>query len=182
MAHKFHEQDRTENTASGKFMKSICAIALTIAAASPAAAIINAPVPTAAYISFGGLHWAWASPCDASGPASCGAIDLAYQGTQGWRVAEAADFANSPTAADFLFAGANVPAGGTEAGTGATFFNANIIDGACASAWFSNLYTHCDFGDGVSGAISNKPGAPVGECCNETWERYKFYFFDLKWP
>ena len=20
------------------------------------------------------------------------------------------------------------------------------------------------------------------ECCNETWERYKFYFFDLKWP
>ncbi len=139
-------------------------------AASPATAIIMAPVPANAYITFGGLDWAWASPCDAEGEDSCSSIDLSYQATQGWRIASVADFANGPTAEDFLFAGANVPAEGEEQGTGATFFGANPIDGACATAWFSNLYTHCDYGDGVSGTVWNMPGnTGQGDCCSETW-------------
>ncbi len=130
-------------------MLAFSAAASFAIAASPAAAIINAPVPTNAYITFGGLDWAWANPCAPDGN-TCGAIDLTYQGTQGWRVASTADFANGPTAQDFLFAGANVPAGGTEVATGATFFRANEIDGACATAWFSNIFTHCDFSPSYS--------------------------------
>ena len=47
-------------------MQLLAAAALAIAAATPAAAIINSPVPVNAYIVFGGLDWAWANPCDAS--------------------------------------------------------------------------------------------------------------------
>ncbi|PZN93158.1 MAG: PEP-CTERM sorting domain-containing protein [Alphaproteobacteria bacterium] len=150
-------------------LSAAAAAAFALAIASPAAAIINAPVPTNAYVNFGGLDWAWASPCDASGPNSCGAIDLSYQGTLGWRVAVAADFASGMDYTKFIFAGANVPAGGTEAGTGATFFGGNSADAACASAWFS-AYTHCDYGDGAGGSVWNKPdNGSQGDCCHETW-------------
>ena len=150
-------------------MRLLLAAAVAFAAASPAAAIINAPVPTNAYVTFGGLDWAWASPCDASGPNSCGVIDLSYQSTQGWRVAVAADFASGMDYTKFVFPGANVPAGGNDPATGATFFGANPSAAACASAWFSN-YTHCDFGDGVGGNVWNMPGTlNQGACCHETW-------------
>ena len=80
------------------------------------------------------------------------------------------DFANGPTASDFFFAGANVPGGGTESGTGATFFGANNSAAACATPWFSDIYTHCDLGDGENGNVWNMPGAQnQGECCHETW-------------
>jgi hypothetical protein len=156
----------------GDFMRLILAAAVAIAASAPAAAaFINAPVPTNAYVSFGGLDWAWASPCDPGPGGTCGALDLSYQGTQGWRIATAADFlATGMTFAQFQFEGANVPAAGTEAGTGATFFGANPVATACATPWFSNTFQHCDFGDGQAGVVWNMPGnVSQGNCCSETW-------------
>ncbi|WP_310495996.1 PEPxxWA-CTERM sorting domain-containing protein [Sandarakinorhabdus sp.] len=138
-------------------MRLFLAAALAIAAASPAAAAINAPVPANAFISFGGRDWAWANPC-APGPGygngqTCGAIDLSYQGTQGWRVALAADFANAPAPADFLVPGGNQ--------------DGNF---ACAAPWFGTVFTRCDYGDGTIGAIFNLPGSQyVGNPNIETW-------------
>lgn len=146
------------------------AAAVAIAATSPAAAIINAPVPTNAYVSFGGLDWAWASPCDASGPGSCGPIDLSFQSTQGWRVATAADFASGMNYTKFQFAGANVAANGSDSVSGASFGTRNPVDTTCATPWFSDRYSHCDYDDGVDGNVWNMPGtANQGECCHETW-------------
>ena len=101
-------------------IKTLAAAALALTAIAPAAATINAPVPTANYITYGGLDWAWASPCAAYGP-SCSGITLAYQSTQGWRYPTLAEFNKRPEVADF--------------------------GGACASAWFDLVYSHCDFGD-----------------------------------
>jgi hypothetical protein len=151
-------------------MRVLFAAAVAIAAASPAAAIINAPVAANAYVTFGGLDWAWASPCDASGPNSCGPIDLSFQSTQGWRVAVAADFASGMNYTKFQFAGANVPANGSDPVSGATFFGGNSVATACATPWFSNSYSHCDFSDGVSDIVWNMPGTQgQGACCHETW-------------
>jgi len=80
---------------------------LALGAAVPASAAINAPVPTANYITFNGNDWAWASPCPPSGHGdggTCGdgsAIDFSYQGTQGWRLPTAAELAAGPSVADF---------------------------------------------------------------------------------
>ncbi|WP_017666848.1 PEPxxWA-CTERM sorting domain-containing protein [Sandarakinorhabdus sp. AAP62] len=154
-------------------MRFVFAAAAAIAAfATPAsAAFIDAPVPTNAYVTFGGLDWAWASPCDPFAPGSCGPIDLSFQSTQGWRIATTADFLNTGfTASLFSFTGANVPAGGTEAVTGATFLGGNPAATACATPWFSNTFRHCDFGDGASGIIWNFPGnTSQGSCCSETF-------------
>lgn len=116
-------------------------------AGAPAVAQINAPVPTSNYITFGGNDWAWAAPCNPVQP-SCGVVDLTYQGTQGWRIAVAADFATGPTAADF--------------GPAGSF--------ACASAWFSTVHTHCDYNDGVNFFIYNHPlNVAPGANTLETW-------------
>ena len=127
--------------------------------ASPAAAIVNMPVASNAYIVFGGLDWAWASPCGATD--SCGDIDLTYQATQGWRLPTAAEFAAKPTAQDFVFVGANVPNGGSDS-FGNTFQAGSPgAAAACATAYFSNFYTHCDWSDGVAGQWFN-PQNPMG--------------------
>lgn len=136
----------------GVFMKKLLLAAVTtvgaVTVATPAsAAPIIAPVPTANYITFGGRDWAWAAPCAPEAP-SCGVVDMSYQSTQGWRVAQAADFATGPTVADF--------------GTAADF--------KCAAAWFSTNYTHCDYGDGQIFAIFNHPSNPFpGNGAVETW-------------
>ena len=162
-------------------MRLFLTSAVAIAIASPAAAIINAPLPTNAYVTFGGLDWAWASPCDPSGPNSCGPIDLSYQSTQGWRVATAADFASGMNYTKFQFSGANVPAGGggfeggegpasSDPFSGATFAGRNPVATACATPWFSTRYQHCDYDDGVAGNVWNMPGTQgQGNCCHETW-------------
>jgi hypothetical protein len=100
-------------------------------ASVPAHAIINAPVPTENYITFGGLDWAWASPCAPEG--GCSSIDLSYQSTQGWRAPTASEWAARPSVPDF--------------GPSDNF--------ACASAWFDIFYTHCDYFD------PDYPGSPV---------------------
>ena len=121
-------------------LKLAAAVLAATVLSTPAAAIINAPVPTNAFITFGGNDWAWAAPCAPSSP-SCGGITLAFQGTLGWRLPTLTEFATGPTANDFLFRGANVPGSGTSV-EGTQFFGA-ASDGACAAAYFSTrVRTH----------------------------------------
>ena len=152
-------------------------VALALAgAAAPAAAVVNAPVPTNAFIRFGSLDWAWASACSPTGCTFAGAqlvapIDLSYQGGQGWRLPTAADWANAPSVDKFFFAGANVPDGGTALdGSGASFGGAVVGSaGACAAPWFSNVL-YCDYNDGVIGAIWGIPNSPyAGVDTVDTW-------------
>lgn len=110
------------------------------------AAYLDVPVPTNAYITQGGLDWAWAFPL----PAASG-LDLSYQSTQGWRLPTVAELAFAPLATAFLFVGANVPLGGVDPVSGARFLatNANLTGaGACATPYFSNSFRHCDWQDG----------------------------------
>lgn len=135
--------------------RSIFALAavsgMALGFAMPAAAQINAPVPTANYITLGDWDWAWASPCPPSGGfdgETCGdgsSIDFTYQSTQGWRLPTAAELAAGPTVADF--------------GTPDSF--------KCASAWFTASYSHCDYGDAAGGAVYGSPGGDVWYA--ETW-------------
>jgi hypothetical protein len=132
-----------------KVLAGCAAAAICLAAAGGAAATINSPIPTNAYITYNGLDWAWGAPiADPTG------LYLTYQGTQGWHVATAQELANAPNAANFMFAGANVPYNGTDPVSGAVFAdtNANYATlhsaGACATPYFSSGYAHCDFDDG----------------------------------
>ncbi len=131
------------------------AFSLTAAMAGP----INSPVPTNAYIVQGDLDWAWAYPCP--GISACGfgvPIDLTYQSTQGWRFPTLEEFLLHPSAQDFLFAGANVPAGGSDPISGAVFqAGPPNVDGACATPYFSPSFLHCDFGDGNANSWASSP-------------------------
>jgi hypothetical protein len=130
-----------------KIISAAFAASLLAGVAMPSsAAVINAPVPGTHYISFGGNDWAWAMPCPATGGA-CGdgsALDLSFQGAQGWRLPTLAELAAGPTPADF--------------GTATNF--------KCASAYFSN-YSHCDYSDAVAGAIFGS--ATGGNWYDDTW-------------
>lgn len=133
------------------------------------AAFIDAPLPANAFIHFKGFDWAWAAPCSPIAGSSCDSTAgsfLSYQGTQGWRLPTAAEWMNAPTATDFQFVGANVPAGGTDAVSGATFYGANGSDSACATPYFSATYHHRDYGDVVYGNPNNLWG---GSGSNDTW-------------
>lgn len=120
-----------------------CAAALTISSTTASAASIDVPVPTNLYITVAGLDWAWASPCSPSG---CGGIygplDMSYQSTQGWRVATAADFAFAPNWTDF--------------------------GSRCATAYFYDYATHCDFSATPTDGIWNMPGTPQMSY-SDTW-------------
>lgn len=117
-------------------MKIVTRVALAACAlfsASPVIASIDIEVPTANYITFGGADWAWISPCSATSP-SCGDTDLfEFQGSLGWRLPTAAEFALRPQASDF--------------GTADSF--------ACATPYFADVHSHCDYGDGEGGFIWN---------------------------
>ncbi len=122
------------------------------------ASIVNAPVPVNASITHAGLEWAWASPVPADGSGFGVIVDLSYQGAFGWRLPTALELANAPLAIDFIFSGANVPFGGSDPVSGATFSAANAAltgDAACASPYFNGTYSHCDWQDG-----NGQPYAP----------------------
>ena len=134
---------------------SITAAALALGATAAQASLVNTPVPSSAYIVKGGLEWAWASPVAADGSFGAGAVDLSVQGALGWRLPTAAELASAPVATDFVFAGANVPLGGSDPLSGATFqFGSPGGAAACAAPWFNNDYRHCDWG--------NAPGSGGG--------------------
>ena len=129
----------------------LAATASALVLSAPAhAAFFNVPAPVGAFISFGGLDWAWAIPL----PLSSEPTALSYQASQGWRVPTAAELASAPNATNFLKAGGNVPFGGTDPVSGATFqvtnaaYTAAGSAGACATPYFSGNYHHCDWQDG----------------------------------
>ena len=128
--------------------------AVTAGASIPAkAAYFDVPLPTNAYITFGGLEWAWAYPVPAASP-YYPPMDLSYQSTQGWRLPTVEELAVAPLATNFLFAGANVPFAVNDPITSALFLATNInyataaSAGACATPYFSTKWLHCDWQDG----------------------------------
>lgn len=140
-----------ENTWMTKF-KTICAatvIAFSTAGTSQAA-FVDAELPDNTFISFGGFDWAWASPVTADGSWGLGSeIDLSFQSLLGWRLPTAAELLGAPSVLDFVFAGANVPSGGTDPVSGAIFqAGSPQADAACAAPYFSNMFRHCDWTDG----------------------------------
>ncbi|MEP6591547.1 MAG: PEP-CTERM sorting domain-containing protein [Gemmatimonadota bacterium] len=128
---------------------TLAAGALLFAAPAQAQFQLGA-LPTGSYITFGGLDWAWANPL----PADAGYFTLAGQSGFGWRLPTAAEMLGAPSATQFLFPGGNVPYGGSDPSSGATFQATNPAydgaesAGACATPWFSNAYSHCDWQDG----------------------------------
>lgn len=141
-----------------KSLRKLAALATLVASAGAQAALVNAPVAANAYITFGGLNWAWAYPL----PASSG-LDLSYQSQFGWRLPTLAELASAPLATDFMFAGANVPLGGSDPLTGASFQATNAAltgAAACATPYFSNSFRHCDWQDGNGQPFQPWAGSP----------------------
>jgi hypothetical protein len=133
------------------FKQSAIAALLLVSCVGAQAALVDANVPSNAYISFGGFDWAWASPVAADGSFGSGAVDLSFQSQFGWRLATADELVKAPAALDFLFAGANVPLGGSDPISGANFHavNANLNnDSACAAPYFNGTFRHCDWVNG----------------------------------
>jgi hypothetical protein len=134
------------------------AVAICSTIGSAQAALTNTPVASNAYITFNNLDWAWAFPL----PAAKG-LDLSYQAQFGWRLPTEAELASAPLATNFIFAGANVPFGGSDPVTGANFVATNRdLTGAaaCATPYFSNSYTHCDWQDGKGQPVALWAGTP----------------------
>ena len=125
-------------------MKSVylAAALVCMAGAASASTMRHGPVDPNQIISFGGLEWAWASPCGASQPA-CSNFDLTEQSTYGWRLPSAQEVATHIVPDTVRFAGAFLSPNGSYAGI------------ACASAWFNDMYDHCDFGNAEDGKIWN---------------------------
>lgn len=136
----------------------VAAAAALVLALPAHASFINTAVPTNTYITQGGLDWAWAFPL----PAANG-LDLSTQGAFGWRLPTLAELSLAPDAVDFMFAGANVPLGGADPVSGATFsaVNASLTGAAaCATPYFSNTFRHCDWQDGNGQPFQPWAGSP----------------------
>ena len=107
----------------------------TFAVAIVACAIAAQPAisqPANSFIAFGGLDWAWASPCFAVQP-RCGSGDVLSVNPGGlWRYATAAEWASHPEYTDFVDPFGN--AVGAQNGVGIR----------CASAYFGSGLSHCD--------------------------------------
>lgn len=131
------------------------AIGLALLPSLASAANYEAPVAANAYITKGGLNWAWAYPL-ADG------LDLGYQSAFGWRLPTPAELIFAPVVQDFMFAGANVPLYGTDPVSGSMFqyTDASLTgDAACAAAYFSSVYYHCDWGNGPGSLNDPQPWA-----------------------
>jgi hypothetical protein len=123
------------------------------------AALLDAPVPSNAYITINNYDVAWAAPCAAEEP-SCGVIDLTYQSQYGWQIMTEDVFrALSIDAWDFVVAGGNVDyftGNNLDEVSGATIYTYGIPpfptgDLAIASPYFSTEHYHADWNDGVAG-------------------------------
>ena len=149
------------------FSRSIGAtLVLTVLAVAPLSAqVATGPLPTNSFISSGGLDWAWAYPLPANND-YIGDFTLSGQSGFGWRLPTAGELALSPVATAFLFPGGNVPFGGSDPSTGASFAATNAAytgDGACATPWFSTGITHCDWHDGLGQPMGPWAGMPNAE-------------------
>lgn len=130
------------------FKKTISILAASLCFASAAqAALVDSPLPTNTFITQGGLDWAWAYPL----PAAEQGFTLSFQSAFGWRLPTLAELLAAPLATDFIFTGANVPLGGSDPVSGASFqATTSSLNGAaaCATPYFSTGFTHCDWQDG----------------------------------
>lgn len=141
-----------------QLLKAVAALSFASCLGSANAALVNAPLPVNSYITINGLDWAWAFPL----PASSG-LDLSFQSAFGWRLPTLQELANAPLATDFIFAGANVPLDGSDPVSGAFFSatNENLTGAAaCATPYFSNSYSHCDWQDGNGQTFGPWAGSP----------------------
>ena len=138
-----------------KIRVALAALVVAAVAAQPVRAQANSgPVAANAFITFGGLDWAWASPCFAGTP-SCSSINIAGGGG-GWGFASAAQWAARPAVSAFLDPLGNF------AGSGGQM--------RCASAWFDVTYSHCDYNDAATGYVSSGPNNFVNNNpLDETW-------------
>ena len=121
-------------------LKKSFAVAVVACAFAAAPALSQ---PANSFITFGGLDWAWASPCNAVSP-SCGRDVLSVNPGGLWRFATAAEWAARPAVTMYLDAGGNF------AGSGGQM--------RCASAYFGSGYSHCDYSDGLIDAVGSGPG------------------------
>ena len=128
----------------------------TLAVAIVACAMAAQPAlsqPANSFITFGGLDWAWASPCHSGGGPSCRG-DITLFGT--WHYASAAEWALRPANADFLD-----PLGN---------FTRGDVPGAshtmrCAALYFLPGTPWCDYGN----PVGSGPGIGSGISYEETW-------------
>jgi hypothetical protein len=162
-----------------KFLLLGCLLVWVVLLSLPAhGALLNAPVPSNAYIVYNGLDWAWASPC--SGPA-CGTgfgLDLSYQSTFGWHVPSAAELALAPpNGSDFVFAGANVPLGAVDPVSGA-FESTGTAPGdiAIAVPYFNTIYTWADYSDSPGG-LNNLPWNTLGAYVDPSGNHFDYSEF-----
>lgn len=126
-----------------KTLTGAVAALLLLSAGEASAALYNQPVASNAYITIGGLDWAWASPIS-------GNVDLSFQGAYGWRLPTALELLTAPLGTAFQFVGANVPFGGSDPLSLSlfAFTDANLTGAAaCAAAYFNATYYHCDWGN-----------------------------------
>jgi hypothetical protein len=140
-------------------------VLLTIAAASVfAVPIVQAPLPSNAYITKNGYEWAWMFAVAPDGTYGGLTPDFSFQAPLGWRLPTAEEMAWAPVATDFLFPGANVPLGTGDPVSGAYFaYPTPTLTGsaACAAAYFvtEGFENHCDW--------ANAPGAGPGNSDTE---------------
>ncbi len=134
---------------------AVLALAVTFVlfgALASSAAILPPPVAADNFIVFGGQDWAWALPCPPPGNGGVsGCIDsivASFALVDNFHLPTPAELLARPAASDFL-----------------------RLDGSvrCASAWFNDVYSHCDFGDANAGAIFGLPIPPFFQGFEETW-------------
>jgi hypothetical protein len=121
--------------------------------------LVEAPLPSNAYITKVGFDWAWIFAVAPDGSYFGFVPDFSYQTSLGWRLPTVEEMTYAPTALDFQFAGANVPLGLSDPVSNAYFsYPTPTLTGsaACASAYFVNQegFNHCDW--------ANAPGAGPG--------------------
>jgi len=135
----------------------LCALMMHTFAAH--GAFVNTPLPSNTFISLGGLDWAWASPVghDVSWFGANSPVDLSTQGAYGWRIPTTTELALAPTAWHFVLSGANVPLNGVDPLSGA-YSSGGSPNGplACATPYFSNVFHHCDFSDGLGAGLGQQ--------------------------
>lgn len=141
------------------------------------AAYIESEVDPSAYITKDGYDIAWASPCAVSPTDTCAPLDLSFQSQYGWSTMSYEMFTTLQiSATDFVFAGANAKKinGWGDTTTGATVqstysyyvsITPPLDDVAVATPWFSSIYKHIDWSDGVGGnwSFSNANGSSVSD-------------------
>jgi hypothetical protein len=121
---------------------------LGLGGAAQSAVLVSGPLPANTFITHNGFDWAWANPWPHDAPSAL--FDLSVQAAYGWRIPTVAELALAPDAIQFMFPGANVPLGGTDPVSGASFQYVHpSLTGAaaCATPYFS-ARNWCDWQDG----------------------------------